>query len=57
MEKPDDSDELRFMRIVPPFLWKGLYDTHEALSKLRGALFYDAPHHNPEPDNLNSEPI
>lgn len=23
MEKTDDSDELRFMRIVPPFLWKG----------------------------------
>ena len=23
MEKTDDSDELRFMRIVPPFLRKG----------------------------------
>ena len=23
MEKTDDSDELRFMRIAPPFLWKG----------------------------------
>ena len=21
--KTDDSDELRFMRIAPPFLWKG----------------------------------
>ena len=23
MKKTDDSDELRFMRITPPFLWKG----------------------------------
>ena len=32
-------------------------ELHHSLEKLAALSFYDAPHHNPEPANLNPEPL